>query len=503
MAIEKILGIETEYGIVVRGVPESNPISASSMLINAYLGSLEPARPGATSRVGWDFEDETPGNDAREEAVRMSLAPEVETHLVNAVLTNGARYYVDHAHPEYSAPECADARTALLYDRAGEEILVRSMVAAESLLPDGQEIVVYKNNSDGKGNSYGCHENYLMSRRVPFGQIVAHATTHVVTRQIFTGAGKVGAEVPGSRTDEVPFQITQRADFFEEEVGLETTLKRPIINTRDEPHADAQKYRRLHVIAGDANMSEVATFLKLGTTAMLLSMVEDAAAGEPLLLATPVPSMHAVSWDLTLAEPLPLADGTSATALELQWELHARATQWAERYGLDSVGGDEAGRQVLSGWEDVLTGLESDPMSLADRLDWVAKYRLMDAYRDRHDLEWSSARLRAMDLQYHDLRPSSGLAHRVGLQRICREDEVREAVAAPPPGTRAYFRGRCLERFADAIVAANWDSIVFDIGANTLQRVPMLEPLKGTEEHVGQLLDEATSAADLLSRLGR
>ena len=154
-------------------------------------------------------------------------------------------------------------------DRAGEEILVRSMDAARSMLPDGQEIVVYKNNSDGKGNSYGCHENYLVDRAVPFGRIVTHATTHLVTRQIFTGAGKVGSEAPGMRTDEVPFQITQRADFFEEEVGLETTLKRPIINTRDEPHADAQKYRRLHVITGDANLSEVATFLKLGTTAIV------------------------------------------------------------------------------------------------------------------------------------------------------------------------------------------------------------------------------------------
>ena len=502
MAIEKILGIETEYGIVVRGLAESNPISASSMLINAYLASLDPSRAGAP-RVGWDFEDETPGNDAREEAVRMSLAPEVETHLVNAVLTNGARYYVDHAHPEYSAPECADALTALRYDRAGEEILVRSMAAAAPLLPDGQEIVVYKNNSDGKGNSYGCHENYLMSRRVPFGQIVVHATAHLVSRQIFTGAGKVGSESPGSRTDEVPFQLTQRADFFEEEVGLETTLKRPIINTRDEPHADAQKYRRLHVIAGDANMSEVATFLKLGTTAILLSMVEDSAAGEPLALAAPVPAMHAVSRDLGLAEVLPLADGSRATALDLQWELHGRALRWAEAHGLDSVGGDEVGELILSTWGDVLHGLETDPMTLADRLDWVAKYRLMDAYRDRHGLDWTSARLRAMDLQYHDLRPSSGLARRVGLRRLCPEPEVLRAVASPPPGTRAYFRGRCLERFADSIVAANWDSIVFDTGGSTLQRVPMLEPLKGTEEHVGRLLEEATSAADLLTRLGR
>jgi proteasome accessory factor A len=503
MAIEKILGIETEYGIVVRGVAESNPISASSMLINAYLASLDPSRAGSSPRVGWDFEDETPGNDAREETVRMSLAPEVETHLVNAVLTNGARYYVDHAHPEYSAPECADARTAMLFDRAGEEILVRSMAAAAPVLPDGQEIVVYKNNSDGKGNSYGCHENYLMSRSVPFGQIVTHATTHLVTRQIFTGAGKVGSEAPGSRTDEVPFQITQRADFFEEEVGLETTLKRPIINTRDEPHADAQKYRRLHVIAGDANMSEVATFLKLGTTSILLSMVEDSAMGEAIRLASPVPAMHSVSRDLTLDRPLQLDDGSTATALEIQWELLRRALAWADDHGLDSVGGDEVGNMVLSMWEEVLTGLESDPMTLADRVDWVAKYRFMDAYRTRHGLDWTNAKLRAMDIQYHDLRPSSGLAHRVGLRRLTDDAEVERAITSPPPDTRAYFRGRCLERFADSIVAANWDSIVFDTGASTLQRVPMLEPLKGTEEHVGGLLDEALSAADLLSRLGR
>jgi proteasome accessory factor A len=301
VAIPKILGIETEYGILVRGAGETNPIAASSTLINAYLSSLEQGRGGhRTQRVGWDFEDESPGVDARGEALLLSLAPEVETHLVNAVLTNGARYYVDHAHPEFSCPETADPRTAVVYDRAGEEILVRSMAAASSMLPDGHEIVVYKNNSDGKGNSYGCHENYLLDRTVPFGRIVVFTTLHLVTRQILTGSGKVGCEVPGVGSDQVPFQITQRADFFEEEVGLETTLKRPIINTRDEPHADAQKYRRLHVIAGDANMSETATFLKLGTTALLLAMVEDDALGEPVGLARPVPAMHQVSRDLTL-----------------------------------------------------------------------------------------------------------------------------------------------------------------------------------------------------------
>jgi proteasome accessory factor PafA2 len=501
MAVPKICGIETEYGIVIRGVEDSNPISASSLLINAYLSALASGRDAApTPRVGWDFEDEMPGNDARGDALRRSMAPEVETHLVNAVLTNGARYYVDHAHPEFSAPECRDARQALLYDRAGEEILLRSMDAARSMLPEGQEIVVYKNNSDGKGNSYGCHENYLLDRATPFGRIVSHATAHLVSRQIFTGAGKVGSEMPGTRRDEIPFQLTQRADFFEEEVGLETTLKRPIINTRDEPHADAQKYRRLHVIAGDANMSEVQTFLKLGTTALVLAMVDDDALGDPIVFARPVPAMHHVSTDLGLGEPLLLADGTSMTALEIQWHLLGRARDYAERHGLDAVG-EDVGNEVLVRWEAVLGALETDPLQLADQLDWVAKYRLFDGYRERHGLEWSDARLAAMDLQYHDLRPGSSLARRVGLERLTTDEQVAHAVHEPPDDTRAYFRGRCLARFADDIVAANWDSLVFDVGESSLQRVPMLEPGRGTKEAVGPLIDAATSAKDLLERL--
>ena len=504
MAIPKILGIETEYGILVRGAGETNPIAASSTLINAYLSSLEQGRGGhRTQRVGWDFEDESPGVDARGEALLLSLAPEVETHLVNAVLTNGARYYVDHAHPEFSCPETADPRTAVVYDRAGEEILVRSMAAASSMLPDGHEIVVYKNNSDGKGNSYGCHENYLLDRTVPFGRIVVFTTLHLVTRQILTGSGKVGCEVPGVGSDQVPFQITQRADFFEEEVGLETTLKRPIINTRDEPHADAQKYRRLHVIAGDANMSETATFLKLGTTALLLAMVEDDALGEPVGLARPVPAMHQVSRDLTLRRPLELDDGTTATALELQFRLLGRAEEYAASRGLGCLGSEEVGREVLASWRSVLEDLERDPDLTADRLDWVAKRRLVEAYRRRDDLEWTDPKLRALDLQYHDVRPGSSLAQRVGLRRIVGDDEVDHAMVEPPDDTRAYFRGRCLSRFSDQVVAANWDSVVFDTGDATLQRVPMLEPGRGTRAHVGDLIDAAETAADLLEALGR
>ena len=292
------------------------------------------------------------------------MAPEVETHLVNAVLTNGARYYVDHAHPEFSGPECSDgsARRSCT-TRPGRRSWPARWRRPARLLPPGQHISVYKNNSDGKGNSYGAHENYLMDRAVPFSRVVQYAIPHFVTRQIFTGAGKVGAEAPGA--DHVEFQITQRADFFEEEVGLETTLKRPIVNTRDEPHCDAQKYRRLHVILGDANLSEVANFLKVGTTAIVLSMIEDdwfARHGRDYTLAAPV-RCHApgVLRPDAWPSPWPWRTAGSMTALEIQWEHLDLARKYAEDVGLGSVGGDEVGKEILRRWEEVLSGLEVGP----------------------------------------------------------------------------------------------------------------------------------------------
>ncbi|MCY3962491.1 MAG: depupylase/deamidase Dop [bacterium] len=501
MAVPKICGIETEYGIAHTGTEDANPIAASSLLINSYLAEVErTGEGGPAAGVNWDFEDEMPGNDIRGIAPLGSLAPEIETHLVNAVLTNGARYYVDHAHPELSTPECSNALDVTRFDKAGELILVRSMEAAAQLLPHGQELVVYKNNSDGKGNSYGCHENYLMARTTPFFQIVVHATSHLVTRQIFTGSGKVGSEAPGLTTAEVPFQITQRADFFEEEVGLETTLKRPIINTRDEPHADARHYRRLHVITGDANMSEVATFLKVGTTAIVLAMVEDNVLPREFRFRTPVQAMRQVSYDVSLTKPLELADGTAATALEIQWDLLDQARKYADSHGLDAVGGP-VGEMVIDRWEQVLAALEADPMSLADQLDWVAKYRLIQGLSQRHGLRPDDSRLAALDLQYHDLRPERSVAARVGLESLISADDARSAISDPPTDTRAFFRGQCLKRWAPSIVAANWDSIVFDVGDEPLRRVPMMEPTRGTVEHVGQLLADCDSAGELLTRL--
>jgi Pup amidohydrolase len=500
MAIAKVCGIETEYGILVRG-GDNNPVSASSLLINAYLNAHTRSRAG---RVGWDFEDERPGNDARGFSLDDGIAPDIETHLVNAVLTNGARYYVDHAHPEVSTPECRDAAELVVFDRAAEEIVRASMIAARQMLPEGAEILCHKNNSDGKGNSYGCHENYLLARETPFGRIVNQVTPHFVTRQIVVGAGKVGCELPGVPSDEVAYQISQRADFFEEEIGLETTLKRPIVNTRDEPHCDATKYRRLHVIVGDANMSEVATFLKVGTTAIVLSMIEDDVMGDDLALANPVGAIRQVSHDPSLQRTLLLRSGRRATAMEIQWSLLERARKYERSHGLDSVGntgGDGVGADVLRRWEAVLTGLEVDPDSVSDVVDWVAKKRVIDGFAERHHLRPGDARLKALDLQYHDMRPDKCLASRVGLQTLASPDAVQRAMTEPPTTTRAYFRGRCLAKWPNDIVAANWDSLVFDIGRDPLRRVPMMEPLRGTADHVASLIDESDTAADLLARL--
>ena len=492
MAIAKVCGIETEYGIQVRGA-ESNPVAASSVLINAYVR-------GAKQQVEWDYEDEHPGTDARGFTYAEVFAPEIETQLVNAVLTNGARYYVDHAHPEVSTPECVNALEIVLFDRAAEEIVRASMAAAKLMVGDGSEIVTYKNNSDGKGNSYGCHENYLVDRQVPFARIVAQITPHFVSRQVYCGAGKVGSELAGVSSKAVPYQISQRADFFEEEVGLETTLKRPIVNTRDEPHCDATKYRRLHVIVGDANMSEVATYLKVGTTSIVLAMIEDDALGSDLTLANPVMAIRQVSHDPALQRTILLRDGRRVTGIELQWSILERAKKYERNHGLQCVG-EAIGADVLSRWETVLTGLEHDRTTVAHWVDWVAKLRLIEGFRERHSLQPGDAKLKALDLQYHDMRADRCLALRVGLETLVDPERVRRAMTEPPETTRAYFRGKCLQRWPDDIVAANWDSMVFDVGHDPLRRVPMMEPLRGTAFHVAGLFDECSTVAELLARL--
>ena len=496
MATPKVCGIETEYGIIFKG-GDVNPITASSIIVNAYS-------QGKDDLVGWDYIDEHPGNDARGYSLDDYLFPEYESQLVNTVLTNGARYYVDHAHPEISTPECRNALEAVLFDRAGEEIIRSSMQLANEGLPEHSEIVIYKNNSDGKGNSYGCHENYLVSRQTPFTQIAQQITTHFVTRQIFCGAGKVGAEhrgLSGKGANQPAFQISQRADFFEEEIGLETTLKRPIVNTRDEPHCDPTKYRRLHVIAGDANMSEVATLLKLGTTSIVLAMIEDDAFPEYLVIKDPVHAIRQVSHDTSLSACIMMSDGRMLSALQVQLEILEAAIRYANRYGLESVD-DVVGNDVLMRWASVLDGLETDPLLVANIVDWIAKKRIVDGFAQRHNLQIDDARLKAIDLQYHDMRVDKCLALRAGLVELCAKPDVMTAMVKPPESTRAFFRGTVLQRWPNDVIAANWDSVVFDIPNQGLKRVPMPEPLRGTRQMVGDVLASSRNPAELIENLG-
>ncbi len=492
MAIPKVIGTETEYGIAAVGQPDFNPVLSSSMLISSYAGSLR--------RIRWDYEDESPLRDARgfEPAAGRELSDE-DLGLANVILPNGARYYVDHAHPEYSTPECLSPRALVIHDKAGERILERSLAVVAAEMPSSPTLAIYKNNSDGKGNSYGTHENYLMDRATPFGDIVRDLTPFFVSRQIFTGAGKLGLEAQWDERGKHVFQLTQRADFFETEVGLETTLKRPIINTRDEPHADPERYRRLHVIVGDANLCEVALFLKMGTTAIVLKMIEDAFLPD-FSLVNPVAAIHDVSRDVSLTAQVSLTDGRKMTALQLQWEYLELARKYVDRED------DTAeNREVLERWESVLRGLETDPRTLSAQLDWVAKLRLLEGYRDRDGLAWSDAKLRAIDLQYHDVRRDRGLYHRLAhsgkVERLTTDEEVQRAIMEPPEDTRAFFRGRCISKFPDAIAAASWDSLILDTGRDALQRIPMREPLRGTRAHVEELLDACEDAAALVDRL--
>jgi proteasome accessory factor PafA2 len=507
MSTRRVMGIETEYGVSVPGQPGTNAMVASSQVVNGYASGMAEG-PSRERRTRWDFEEENPLRDARGFEVGAGMTdhlagePEDDLGLANVILTNGARLYVDHAHPEYSSPEVTGPRAAVLWDKAGERVMVRAAQRA-LLVPGTAPIQLYKNNTDNKGASYGTHENYLVARSTAFADLVRHLTPFFVSRQVVTGAGRVGVGQDG-RTH--GFQLSQRADFFEVEVGLETTLKRPIINTRDEPHADPDKYRRLHVIIGDANLAEVSTYLKVGTTALVLSMIEDRWLGDngiDLSVESPVTALREVSHDASLRHLLTLRDGRRMTGVQLQLAYLEQARKYVEdRLGSDV---DAETSDVLNRWESVLDRLERDPMSLAGELDWVAKLSLLEGYRQREGLDWDAAKLHLVDLQYADVRPDKGLYNRLvargRMTLLVSEQEVLAAVDAPPEDTRAYFRGRCLQKYPTEVAAASWDSVIFDVGRESLQRVPTLEPLRGTKAHVGQLLDTCDTALDLVETL--
>ncbi|MFM7841218.1 MAG: depupylase/deamidase Dop [Nitrospira sp.] len=487
----RVLGTETEFGIAAKNVESFDPVAHSLQFIRHYPGLPAP-------QAIWDYENENPLLDARGfevEGERERPEPEYN-RLLNKPLANGGRLYVDGAHPEYSTPECTNPRQIVAFERAGERVM-GACLHAMARARGAEQFLLYKNNSDGKGNSYGYHENYLLSRSVPFERIIQVLLPFLVTRPIYAGAGKVGSE---NQTERADYQMSQRADFFECLVDLNTMVKRPIINTRDEPHADFHKYRRLHVIVGDANMAELSTYLKVGTLAVVLGMIEAGAEFPSMQLDDPVRALKQVSRDLELKGTLKRADGRATSALEIQRAYWKAAMDFYACHELNQITKD-----VLVRWEEVLDKLEQDPVLLVCELDWVAKREMIRSYMDRKGCGWDDPRLAMLDLQYHDVRPEKGLYYMLErgnhIDRLLSEGEIEKAEQVPPPDTRAYFRGQCLKKFSQAIYAASWTSVLFDVGNTTIKRIPLMDPLRGTESLTHELIEESDSAGSLLAKL--
>ncbi len=487
MTVRRVMGLETEYGIAVPGQPYANPMLLSGHVVTAYAR----AHGLRAAHGAWDYSDEQPLVDARGFTVDRGsahpsqLTDEDDPTLANVVLANGARLYVDHAHPEFSSPEVLTPRDAVVWDRAGE-LVMREVV--QRLAGQGAGVNLYKNNTDGKGASYGSHENYLMRRETPFARVVDQLTPFFVARQVMCGAGRVGI---GRESERPGYQIASRSDFFEAEVGLETTFKRPIINTRDEPHADPDRYRRLHVIIGDANHADVANLLKVGATSLVLDLIEAGTLRDVPRLRHPVEALRLLSHDPTCRQTFELIDGRRLTGVEILWTYLEQATARAEQ-----TGADVETREVLQHWERVLTLLGRDPLEAAADLDWVAKHVLLQRYRDRDGLEWGDDRLRAIDIQWSDVRAEKGLFNRLEsagrITRLTTDAEVAAAVTAPPPGTRAWLRGTVVAEHGPQVISASWDSLVLRLpGTRQVARVPMPEPVAHTREELGHVLDDA------------
>ena len=490
----RVIGTETEYGVYRPGDPWANPIALSAAVVDAYAQVSRERTPArGAPPVRWDYTGEDPLNDLR--GMRMSRAaadPSLLTddpyHLApsgghervarptpeelalpaatTAVLANGARLYVDHAHPEYSAPEALGPVDAVLWDRAGEVVARRAMEAVEA---SGRgPVVLVKNNTDGKGAAYGAHENYQVPRATDFDAIVRALTPFMVTRPVVCGAGRVGI---GQRSEAPGFQMSQRADFVENEVGLETTFNRPIINTRDEPHADPARWRRLHVIGGDANM------LRLGTTSLVLWAIEQGTdlRWDSLVLDDPVQETWNVSHHPDLDYRLSTAGGGSYTAAELQQVYLDLVLDAFDEAGAEPSGDD---RLVLEQWQSVLDRMRADLFSVAAEVEWVCKYQLLLRQRERAGLQWSDPRLAAIDLQWADLRPSHGLVHRLdragAVKRLFAPERVEAAADEPPANTRARARGEAVANRPD-LVKASWTSLVFDPGQGDLLRYPIAD----------------------------
>ena len=513
--VHRVMGMETEFGVHAPDNPGAGHTVLSTEVVNAYA-DLVTAEGGSVAGTEWDYGEESPLVDARGWQLPRSAAHPTQltdrpltdddgnaVHLVmNLVLPNGARFYVDHAHPEYSAPETTNPLDAMVWDQAGDRVaLAASRRIAQA--PGEPQVLLYKNNTDNKSVSYGAHENYLVTRSLDFDELAARLLPFFTARQVVCGAGRVGIGMTGRTPG---FQISQRADFFEEQVGLETTIRRPIVNTRDEPHADQDRYRRLHVIIGDANLSQYATWLRCGMTALVLSMIELGTC-PAIGLQDPVEALQAISHDPTLDATVPLADGRRLTGVDLMELYRDAAAGHVERFGMT----DPATLDVLTAWGETLELLRTDPAALSDRLDWVAKYQLLSGYRQRHGLDWDDPRIGMLDLQYADLRPDKGLhaalVRRGSMRTLVPEETVQRAVHTPPADTRAWARGRTVEVFGRHVVGASWDTLLLrQDGQGPMYRFHQREPLSATAEQMSGVYDDGAtpeSFGRLLAALSR
>jgi proteasome accessory factor A len=404
----------------------------------------------------------------------------------NVFLENGARLYLDvGSHPEYATPECDSLYDLVAHDKAGERVLEGLLHSAEQRLSDEGirgEVFLFKNNTDSAGNSYGCHENYLVSRQGDFQRIIDTLIPFFVTRQVFAGAGKLLQTARGT-----VFCLAQRAEHIWEGVSSATTRSRPIINTRDEPHADAERYRRLHVIAGDSNMSEYITYVKVGTTAALLQMLEDEVVFRDLSLENPIRSIREISHDITCRRKARLANGRELSALDIQWEYLERVLRYARVQGFPP----QVERAVQM-WEHLLTGLEKDPLSLRRECDWVAKYHLIEEYRERRGLDRTDPRLALIDLSYHDVTRRRGLYYllerRGMMERVVTDADIGRALLHPPATTRARLRGEFIKAAKARKRDFTVDWVHLKLNDQAQRTVLCKDPFKAVDERVERLI---------------
>lgn len=462
----RLFGIETEYGITRDDLDVVDPVVESMELVRAHLTAAFERR--------WDYAGEDPHEDARgfrvsglaqdkEEAefAKLDAHRPFSFHEMKSdlVLANGARFYNDHTHPEYSTPECRTLKDLLAHDRAGERIVQRAADRRNQAL-GGAHVQVYKNNTDFHGHSYGCHDNYLVSRAIPFERLVRGLLPFLVSRQIIAGAGKVGIEAQESGLVPGVFQLSQRADFMETELSVDTMHNRPLLNTRDEPHADRAKYRRLHLILGDANMCEYATALKVGTTQLALDLIE-AGTVPRIELAQPVSAVKQISRDIDLKTTVRQKNGRALSALDIQEQYYDAA-----RRTLD--GRDAESDWVLREWGKTLRLLTADRAQLIGKLDWVTKLWLLETFMREERIGWDDPWLASLDLEYHNVNQERGLYRGLEAEgtawRMTTDGEVEQALSAGPGDTRGGLRGLCVRRFPDQIKSMQWERIRFSGG---------------------------------------